>query len=85
MAQQHHKSVESLIDHQTTVAAFKTMLLDVLITRKEFSADGNATLSLHGEEQERLAKEREQAIINERIAIPGMIKSVDIVNDDALK
>jgi hypothetical protein len=60
------------------------MLFDVLITLKEFSTDDNATLSFHGEGQERLAKDWEQAIINERIAIPGMVKPVDIVDDDEL-
>jgi hypothetical protein len=66
-----------------TVAALKTMLLDVLITLTALSADDNATLSLHREEQERLAKKRKRAI-KERSAIPGMVKPVDIVDDDEL-
>jgi exportin-1 len=78
------KFVDGALDSNTTVVSFKTQLLDFLITLKEFSAEDSSALSLQGEEQERLAKEREQAVVNERYAIPGMVKPVDIIDDDDL-
>lgn len=65
------KFVEGMFDTRMDLTTFKTHLRDFLIELKEFSDD---TSALYSEEQEKAAKEREQAILAQRQAVPGLMK-----------
>jgi len=73
------KFVEGMFDVKMDLPTFKTHLRDFLIELKEFSAEDNS--ALFTEEQEKAAREREQAIMAERQAVPGMLKPAEIDND----
>ena len=73
------KFVEGMFDMTMDLPTFKTHLRDFLITLKEFSVEDNS--GLYAEEQERAAREREQALMAQRQAIPGMLRPAEIDND----
>mmetsp|Transcript_20337 Transcript_20337/g.44025 ORF Transcript_20337/g.44025 Transcript_20337/m.44025 type:complete len:1080 (+) Transcript_20337:274-3513(+) len=70
------KFVEGMFDTRMDLATFKTHLRDFLIELKEFSAEDNA--ALYAEEKEREAREREQAVMAQRSAVPGLLKPSEI-------
>ena len=70
------KFVEGMFDTRMDLATFKTHLRDFLIELKEFSAEDNSALFV--EEQEKAAREREQAIRAQRSAVPGMLKPSEV-------
>lgn len=73
------KFVERMFDIKMDLPAFKTHLRDFLIELKEFSAEDNS--ALFSEEFERERNQREQAILAERSAVPGMLKPSEIDSD----
>ena len=73
------KFVEGMFDVRMDLPRFKTHLRDFLIELKEFSIEDNS--ALYSEEAEQAAREREQAIMAERSAVPGMLKPSEIDND----
>jgi len=68
-----------MFDVKMDLSSFKTHLRDFLIELKEFSAEDNS--ALFAEEQEAERKRREQAMMAERSAVPGMLKPSEIDND----
>lgn len=70
---------EGMFDVKMDIPSFKTHLRDFLIQLKEFSAEDNS--ALFNEENEKVKREREQAIMAHRSAIPGMLKPSEIDND----
>jgi exportin-1 len=76
---QVQKFVDGCFDVNMTLPNFKQHLRDFLIELKEFSADDNS--ALYAEEQEQAASERQQALMAERQAVPGLIKPSEIDND----
>ena len=68
-----------MFDTTMDLPTFKTHLRDFLIELKEFSSEDNS--ALFSEEQEKAAQERQQAIMAERSAVPGMLKPSEIDND----
>jgi len=79
-AVQVSKFVDGMFDVKMDLPKFKMHLRDFLIELKEFSAEDNA--ALYAEEQEKAAREREQAIMAERSAIPGMLKPSETIDND---
>lgn len=73
------KFVEGMFDIQMDLPHFKGHLRDFLIELKEFSAEDNS--ALYSEEQEKAAREREQALMAQRSAVPGILKPSEIDND----
>jgi exportin-1 len=73
------KFVEGMFDIKMDLNTFKSHLRDFLIELKEFSSEDNS--GLFAEEQDRAAREREQRIMAERSAVPGMLKPSEIDND----
>ena len=73
------KFVEGMFDTTMDLPTFKTHLRDFLIELKEFSSEDNS--ALYVEEQEKAAQERQQAIMAQRSAVPGMLKPSEIDND----
>jgi exportin-1 len=73
------KFVEGMFDIKMDLPTFKTHLRDFLIELKEFSAEDNS--ALFSEEQESAARVREQTIMAERSAVPGILKPSEIDND----
>jgi exportin-1 len=73
------KFVEGMFDIKMDLNTFKMHLRDFLIELKEFSSEDNS--ALYAEEQDRAAREREQRILAERSAVPGMLKPSEIDND----
>jgi exportin-1 len=73
------KFLDGMFDTRMDLPTFKTHLRDFLITLKEFNAEDNS--ALYSEEHETAAKERQQVIMAERSAIPGMIKPIEIDDD----
>lgn len=73
------KFVEGMFDTTMDLPTFKTHLRDFLIELKEFSSEDNS--ALYAEEQEKAAQERQQAIMAQRSAVPGMLKPSEIDND----
>ena len=73
------KFVDGMFDIKMDLSSFKTHLRDFLIELKEFSAEDNS--ALYSEEQEAERKQREQAMMAERSAVPGMLKPSEIDND----
>ena len=71
--------VEGMFDVKMDLPTFKTHLRDFLITLKEFSSEDNS--ALFSEEQERAAREQEQALMAQRSAVPGILKPSEIDND----
>lgn len=71
--------VEGMFDIKMDLPTFKTHLRDFLIELKEFSSEDNT--ALFSEEQDQAARLREQAVMAERQAIPGMLKPSEIDND----
>jgi exportin-1 len=76
---QVHNFVEGMFDTKMDLPTFKTHLRDFLIELKAFSAEDNS--ALYVEEQEKAAREREEAILRQRSAVPGMLKPSEIDND----
>jgi exportin-1 len=68
-----------MFDIKMDLPTFKTHLRDFLIELKEFNAEDNS--ALFSEEQEHAARLRDQAIMAERSAVPGMLKPSEIDND----
>ena len=73
------KFVEGMFDTTMDLPTFKTHLRDFLIELKEFSSEDNSALFV--EEQEKAAQERQQAVMAQRSAVPGMLKPSEIDND----
>jgi exportin-1 len=73
------KFVDGMLDIKMDLPTFKTHLRDFLIELKEFQEDDNS--ALYTEEQDRDRQQREQALMSERTAIPGMLKPSEIDND----
>lgn len=73
------KFLEGMFDTTMDLPTFKTHLRDFLITLKEFSAEDNS--GLFAEEQERAARERDQALHAQRSAVPGMLNQAEIDNE----
>ena len=71
--------VEGMFDLQMDLPTFKTHLRDFLIELKQFSSEDNS--ALYTEEQEQAARQREEAMMRERQAVPGMLKPSEIDND----
>ena len=71
--------VEGMFDVKMDLPTFKTHLRDFLITLKEFSSEDNSALFM--EEQEKAAREHEQALRAQRSAVPGILKPSEIDND----
>lgn len=70
------KFVEGMFDTRMDLPTFKSHLRDFLIELKEFSVEDNS--ALYTEEKEREAREREQALLAQRSAIPGLLKPSEI-------
>uniref|UniRef100_A0A7S2V9Y0 Exportin-1 n=1 Tax=Entomoneis paludosa TaxID=265537 RepID=A0A7S2V9Y0_9STRA len=70
------KFVEGMFDTRMDLTTFKGHLRDFLIELKEFSSEDNA--ALFTEEKEREARQREQALLAQRSAVPGMLKPSEI-------
>ena len=68
-----------MFDTQMDLPTFKTHLRDFLIELKQFSSEDNS--ALYTEEQEKAARQQEEAMMRERQAVPGMIKPSEIDND----
>lgn len=73
------KFVDGMFDIKMDLATFKTHLRDFLIELKEFQEGDNS--GLYSEEQDRDRQMREQALMAERSAVPGMLKPSEIDND----
>lgn len=73
------KFVDGMLDVTMDLPTFKAHLRDFLIELKEFNAEDNA--ALFTEEREQEARQREQALMAERSAVPGMLKPSEIDND----
>jgi exportin-1 len=71
--------VEGMFDVKMDLPTFKTHLRDFLITLKEFSTEDNS--ALFTEEQEKIAREREQAIMAQRSAVPGILKPSEMPSE----
>lgn len=71
--------VEGMFDIKMDLPTFKTHLRDFLITLKEFSSEDNS--ALFSEEQDKLAREHEHALMAQRSAVPGILKPSEIDND----
>jgi len=73
------KFVDGMFDIKLDLSTFKTHLRDFLIELKEFNAEDNS--ALFAEETERVRLQREQAMMAERSAVPGMLKPSEIDHD----
>jgi exportin-1 len=73
------KFVEGMFDIKMDLPTFKTHLRDFLIELKEFSAEDNSALFTEEKDHER--RQREQLLMAERSAVPGMLKPSEIDND----
>lgn len=73
------KFVEGMFDTTMDLPTFKVHLRDFLIELKQFSSEDNS--ALYTEEQEKAANEREQVMMAQRSAVPGMLKPSEIDND----
>jgi exportin-1 len=73
------KFVEGMFDIKMDLPTFKTHLRDFLIELKEFNAEDNSALYTEEKDQER--QHREQTLMAERSAVPGMLKPSEIDND----
>jgi exportin-1 len=74
------KFVEGMFDVKMDLPTFKVHLRDFLIQLKEFSIEDNS--GLFGEEAEMEARQREEALRQQRSAVPGLLKPSEIVDDD---
>jgi len=74
------KFVDGMFDIKMDLPTFKTHLRDFLIELKEFSSEDNT--ALYTEEQDRERVQREQAMLAQRSAVPGMMKPSEVVDDD---
>ena len=74
------KFVEGMFDIKMDLPSFKTHLRDFLIELKEFNSEDNS--ALYTEETDLAARQREQAMLAERQAVPGMLKPSEIDDDD---
>ena len=63
--------VAGMLDPSKDQVTFKSHMRDFLITIKEFSGEDNEELFLQEKEQQQRAKQ--QALLQERAAIPGML------------
>uniref|UniRef100_A0A7S1D775 Exportin-1 C-terminal domain-containing protein n=1 Tax=Cyclophora tenuis TaxID=216820 RepID=A0A7S1D775_CYCTE len=72
--------VDGMFDPKLDLPSFKTHCRDFLIQLKEFSVEDNS--GLFRDEAEKEAREREQAIMARRSAVPGMLKPSEIVDED---
>lgn len=73
------KFVDGMFDLKMDLPTFKTHLRDFLIQLKEFSIGDNS--GLFSEETELEAQKREEAVMAQRIAVPGLLKPSEIDND----
>lgn len=74
------KFVEGMFDVKMDLTTFKVHLRDFLIQLKEFSVEDNS--GLFGEEAEREARQRDEALRQQRQAVPGLLKPDEVVDDD---
>jgi exportin-1 len=74
------KFVDGMFDVKMDLPTFKTHLRDFLIELKEFSSEDNTALYTEEQEQERV--QREQTMMAQRSAVPGMMKPSEVVDDD---
>mmetsp|Transcript_24446 Transcript_24446/g.36925 ORF Transcript_24446/g.36925 Transcript_24446/m.36925 type:complete len:1073 (-) Transcript_24446:298-3516(-) len=73
------KFVEGMFDTNMDLPAFKQHMRDFLVQLKEFSVEDNS--GLFGEEAETEARKREEALRQQRSAVPGLLKP-DELDDD---
>ncbi|GKY98970.1 hypothetical protein MPSEU_000852700 [Mayamaea pseudoterrestris] len=73
------KFVDGMFDVSMDLGKFKQHLRDFLIELKEFNGEDNS--ALFTEETEQAQRAREQALMAERSAVPGMLKPSEIDND----
>jgi len=73
------KFVDGMFNIKLDLTTFKLHLRDFLIELKEFSAEDNSALFTEETERERL--NREQAMVAERNAVPGMLKPSEVDDD----
>jgi len=73
------KFVEGMCDLRMDLPTFKTHLRDFLIQLKEFSVEDNS--GLFQEETDLERKHKEEAAMESRNAVPGMLKPSEIDND----
>lgn len=73
------KFVDGMFDLKMDLPPFKVLLRDFLIELKEFCAEDNA--GLYSEESEMEAQKREDAIQQQRQAVPGLLKPSEIDDD----
>lgn len=71
--------VDGMFDLKMDLPTFKTHLRDFLVQLKEFSLEDNT--GLFSEEQEMEAREREEVVAAQRLAVPGLLKPSEIDND----
>lgn len=71
--------VEGVFNLKMDLPSFKGHLRDFLIQLKEFSVEDNS--GLFSEETEQEARKREEAVLAQRIAVPGLLKPSEIDND----
>jgi exportin-1 len=74
------KFVEGMFDVRMDLPTFKTHLRDFLIQLKEFSIEDNS--GLFGEEAERQMRENEEKMRQQRMAVPGLLKPSEVIDDD---
>ncbi|KAI2505592.1 CRM1 C terminal [Fragilaria crotonensis] len=74
------KFVEGMFDVQMDLQTFKAHLRDFLIQLKEFSVEDNS--GLFGEEAERQRMEKEEELLQQRRAVPGLLKPSEVIDDD---
>lgn len=71
--------VEGVFNLKMDLPTFKGLLRDFLIQLKEFSVEDNS--GLFSEETEQVTRKREEAVMAQRIAVPGLLKPSEIDND----
>mmetsp|Transcript_55895 Transcript_55895/g.118874 ORF Transcript_55895/g.118874 Transcript_55895/m.118874 type:complete len:1093 (-) Transcript_55895:163-3441(-) len=74
------KFVEGMFDLKMDLPTFKTHLRDFLIQLKEFSVEDNS--GLFGEEQEAQKRQQLDAQDAHRVAVPGLLKPSEIIDED---
>lgn len=74
------KFVEGMFDTKMDLPAFKAHLRDFLIQLKEFSIEDNS--GLFGEEAERKTRDQEEQLRQQRMAVPGLLKPSEVIDDD---
>ena len=74
------KFVQGMFNLKMDLPSFKTHLRDFLIQLKEFSVEDNS--GLFRDEKEMEVRKREEAIMAQRSAVPGMLKPSEVIDED---